>query len=266
MNGRENIMKIFTAALLLGLAVIPNVAAAQDIAAEPSSAYVYGGTSIPTDGYHDRYFVGAFANIFSGDVGIHADAVYVDREQRAAFAAIGGSVDLGGVRPKVMIGTSTDNRNILPELYALGEVRVRAGQTIITPALAYRRYRTGAKEYTPALDVAHYFHLTGDPNGYYAAQARVAYSAHAGKDAPSFGAGITTVRSSGVSLGVYAEAGRLAYSSMPGVAIDSRFWSVRPSLGMRLSQGVEIVLRGEYSHNDYYDTRGALLGVRLNLP
>lgn len=263
-------MKSITVAIALAALCAGTAASAQSTTGTQSQAMAYVGFSSPTNGYEDRYFEGVMVDKYVDDkLGIHFDAAAVQREQDGVYAAIGASYKVAsGVRVKGMFGGSTDNRNILPQYYGYGQVQIQSGKSIVTPSLAYRHFRTGMSEYQPAADVAHYFSISGDRGGYYALQARAAYAIHPGKNAPSFGAGITAVRNSGLSLGVYAEGGRLAYANLVDIGapgVDSPFWSVRPSVGYRISQRVEIVARAEYSRNDFFSTHGVLIGIKTRL-
>ena len=235
-----------------------------------SNLSVYGGFTAPTDGYDDRFYVGATLDQYQGDLGIHVDVSGVTREQDGAFASVGLSKTVAsGVRGKLAFGTSTENRNILPQYFGLAQLRIEAGsKTVLTPALAYRHFRTGVDEYLPSLDVVHYFSIKGDQGGYYVAQGRAAIAILPGRTAPSFGAGVTTIRNRGYNFGIYAEAGRLSYANLidigaPGV--NSPFFAIRPSAGVRLSPRTELFVRGEYSHNDFFDTRGAMVGLKFKI-
>jgi hypothetical protein len=263
-------MKIINVAVVVAALCIGGAAQAQSTTGTQSSAMVYGGFSSPTDGYEDRYFEGVMVDKYlDNGIGVHFDAAAVQREQDGVYAAIGASYAVAdGVRVKGVFGGSTENRNILPQYYGYGQVQVQSGKSVVTPSFAYRHFRTGMSEYQPAIDVAHYFSIPGDRGGYYALQTRAAYAIHPGRNAPSFGAGLTTVRNGGLSLGIYAEGGRLAYANLVDIGapgVDSPFWSVRPSVGYRLNRTIEIVARGEYSHNDFFSTRGVLIGIKARL-
>lgn len=247
----------------------PNNRTAQTTPLE-SAVNVYGGFTSPTDGYDDRFYVGATLDQYNGDLGIHADVSAVTREEDGLFASIGLSKTIApGVRGKLAFGGSTDNTNILPQYFGLAQVRIEAGRsTVVTPAVAYRHFRNGIDEYMPSVDVTHYFSIPGDKGGYYVAQVRGAVGILPDREAPSVGLGLTTVRRSGFSGGVYIEAGRLSYANLIDVGapgVNSPFVAVRPSVGYRLSSKTEIYVRGEYSHNDFFDTRGAMVGLKFNI-
>jgi len=276
MGKSTNMKNLLIAAAIL--ATIPAAASAQTTNAPQttpktplqSTVSVYGGFTSPTDGYDDRFYAGANMDQYVGDLGVHVDVSGVTREQDGLFASIGLSKTVAsGVRGKLAFGSSTDNRNILPQYFGLAQLRIEAGRkTVLTPAFAYRHFRTGVDEYLPSLDVAHYFTVAGDKNGYYVAQGRAAVAILPGRTAPSFGAGVTTVRNSGFSAGIYAEAGRLSYANLidigaPGV--NSPFFAIRPSVGARISARTELFVRGEYSHNDFFDTRGAMVGLKFKI-
>lgn len=245
---------------------------ARSRAIPPDSVTVYAGNTSPTNGYANRVYAGAMADVYTKKgVGIHADVSGVSREEDAAFASIGLSYAIApGVRPRITAGTSTNTRNIYPEVYVSGQVRVEAGKsTIITPSFSWRAFRNDVSELTPALDVAHYFTIPGDSGGFYAVQGRGTLSfIDRAEMAYSISGGILTKRRSGISLGIHGEGGRLSYSGLNGPAgtfapgFRSPYWAIRPSLGFDIGSGNEIFLRGEYSHNDAFDTRGVLIGFK----
>lgn len=240
-----------------------------------STVTVYAGNTSPTRGYANRVYAGAMADVYTRKgLGIHADVSGVSREQKAGYAAIGLSYAIApGVRPRITVGTSTDTRNVYPEVYVSGQVRVEATKsTIVTPSFTWRSFRTDVNEYTPAIEVAHYFNIAGDGGGYYALQGRGSVSLiDRAETGYTIGGGILTKRRSGFSLGVYGEGGNLSYSGFDTPAgsfapgFRSMFWSVRPSVGLSVGRGREIFLRGEYSHNDAFDTRGILLGFKTTI-
>ena len=262
--------RLLLAACALSALASTAVSAQTTPAPNESVATVYGGYNSPTGNYQDRYYGGVTLDKYVGDLGVHVDAAAISREEDGVFASVGLSHTLvDGVRGRFAVGGSTDNRSILPKYYGMGQLRFDAGaKSSITPSLSYRKYRTGVDEYQPAVDAVTYFSLPGDANGYFALQARGAYAIHRGKDAPSGGLGITAIRKGGISLGVYGEYGRLAYANLADVGapgIDTSFYAVRPSVGFRLNRSIELVARGEFSHNRYYETRGILVGFKAHL-
>jgi len=235
-----------------------------------SNVNVYGGFTAPTDGYDDRFYVGATLDQYQGDLGIHVDVSGVTREEDGVFASLGLSKTIAsGVRGKLAFGSSTDNTNILPQYFGLAQLRIEAGRaTVVTPAVAYRHFRNGIDEYMPSVDVTHYFSIPGDKGGYYVAQIRGAVGILPDREAPSVGLGLTTVRSSGFTAGLYVEAGRLSYANLIDVGapgVNSPFVAVRPSVGYRMSKTTELYVRGEYSHNDFFETRGAMVGLKFDI-
>lgn len=274
--------KLIPTLAILVAASIPVAVSAQDApvtrsrAVPPdSTVMVYAGTTAPTNGYPERTYGGVMADVYTeSGIGIHADLAAVTREDDAAYASIGLSYTIEpGVRPRITVGTSTNTRNIFPQVYVAGQVRIEADKsTIVTPAFAWRSYRTGVNEYTPSLDVAHYFTIDGDSGGYYAVQGRGSVSFIDRADTGySIGGGVLAARKSGVTAGVYGEYGHLSYSGIYGMAgtlapgLKSDFWSIRPSLGTRLGANNEIFVRGEYSHNKAFDTRGVFAGFKTKI-
>jgi hypothetical protein len=234
------------------------------------SLTVYAGDLGVDKGFHDRAYEGFFYNQYFDGVGLHADVVSVQREEDSTFGAVGVSWDAAPMlRPKIMIGTSTDNTDIHPDQYASLQVQIRSSsdpRTIITPSLTYRHFRTGADEVMPGLDGVYYFSVPSDMDGYYVAQAGANVSINRQGNAEGFtvGAGLQTVRSNGLSFGGYAEGGRMVYDALIGNGAKTDFYSVRPSIGLRFTPEWELFARGEYTHTGFYDVRGGLIGVKYS--
>jgi hypothetical protein len=264
----------FKAAALAAIAVTltPLAARAQtsslSLAESRSNLMAYAGRLALSRGYHDRTYAGFFYNQYLNGVGLHADVVTVSRESDSTFGAVGVSWDVASnIRPKIMFGTSTDNRDIHPDQYVSFQVQVRSAsdsRTIVTPSLTYRHFRTGAQEVMPGVDAVYYFSLPGDQEGYYVAQAgaNLSISPHNSADGYTIGGGLQTVRSSGLSFGGYVEGGRLVYDALIGSGVKTQFYSVRPSVGLRLNPTWELFARGEYTHTDFYEIKGGLVGVK----
>jgi hypothetical protein len=258
----------------LALALAPRLALAQTsslaLAESRSNVTAYVGALGLDKGFHDRSYGGFFYNQYFGSVGLHADVVSVSREKDSTFAAVGLSWDAGPMlRPKIMLGTSTDNPDIHPDEYASLQVQIRPtpdSRTIVTPSLTYRHFRTGAQEIMPGLDGVYYFSVPSDVDGYYVVQAggNVSINGHNNTDGYTVGAGLQTVRSNGVSFGVYAEGGRMVYDALIGAGIKTDFYSIRPSIGLRFNPEWELFARGEYTHTGIYEIRGGLIGLKFS--
>lgn len=260
-------MKREITAALFGAAALATPAPV--LAHEQSVALAYVGV-LDLNRLDTRVYAGGFIDAYTeGNVGIHADIVHVDREENATYFSGGVSFDMGEhIRPKLMIGTSTSNRSILPDLFASFSVRIKPGDNsgwIVTPGLAYRHYRDRQEETIGSLAVAKYFNAAWDSNGYYAAQLAVATSITAhGDPRASVTAGLQTVRKSGVMLGLTGEAGSLVRDPVAGTpGYRGRYWALRPNLSVPLFDKVEWVARGEYADTQLYDAVGGSTGVKV---
>jgi hypothetical protein len=260
------------AAGCLTLSLAPRLALAQtaslSLSEERANLTAYAGYLDVTKGFHDRQYEGFFYNQYFGEFGLHADVVSVQREEDSTFGAIGFSWQANQeLRPQLMVGTSTENTDIHPDAYASLQVQIRPTsdtRTIITPSLTYRHFRNGAEEIIPGFDAVYYFSSPSDTEGYYVVQggADVSIAPHNNDDGYTVGAGLQTVRSNGLTFGVYAEGGRIVYDALIGVGQKTEFYSVRPSIGFRLNPEWELFARGEFTHTDFYDIRGGLVGVK----
>lgn len=252
--------------LLLALALALTVAPLRS--EERSNVSVYAGALSVDEGLDDRQFAGAFVNIYDGDVGLHGDFLYVDREEDAGYGAFGISFrPFDGLRPKFTIGTSTGNNNTLPEFAASLSVQIKpeegSGWTI-TPTLLYREYRSGTSEMRPSLEVVKYLSLSLDTGGYYVAQARLSTSlSNSDTQRYAIAGGLQTVRSNGMTYGLIVEGGWLDRDPLVGGGATSRYYALRPSVAFRFLQGRELFLRGEYADTDAYTVVGATIGVRI---
>lgn len=231
-----------------------------------SQLTLYSGYYSASDGYHNRYFGGAFMDRYVGQTGIHADVVYVDREDNAAYGALGLSHRIDGLgRFKLVAGTSTGNQSILPKLSLHAALEVSASKDlIIRPSLTYRRFRNDRSQVAPELQLAYYF--GGNASGYYVAQLDAGLSfTNTDNTGWSLGGGVTNVRKDGLRLGWAGRTGRMAYDSLLGSEIDSRFYGGGPNVGYRFLGGQEIFIRGDVTKNEFYTVTGAFVGFKTKL-
>lgn len=258
----------------LSIALAPRPALAQtsslSLAESRSNVTAYAGALDLDKGFHDRSYEGFFYNQYFGSVGLHADVVSVSREKDSTFGAVGLSWDAAPMlRPKIMLGTSTDNPDIHPDQYASLQVQIRPtpdSRTIVTPSLTYRHFRNGGQEVMPGVDGVYYFSVPTDVDGYYVVQAGASLSInrHSSDNGYTVGGGLQTVRSNGVSFGAYAEGGRMVYDALIGAGAKTDFYSIRPSIGLRFNPEWELFARGEYTHTGFYSIRGVLIGLKYS--
>lgn len=233
-----------------------------------SSATLYSGYFNANNGFSDRWVIGSYANLYRGATGLHSDIVYVNREDNAFFGAFGLSRALSAsTRGKIMVGSSTSNRDILPDRYLSASLEMKPSQgLVVTPSLTYRHYRTGGREIAPAVQMARYFDLPGDGGGYYVFQADGGMSFNNSRRAGwTAGAGLTTVRKSGLSLGIAGRAGYSAYDSSNGFGVTSRNYGGSVTAGYRLGRGYEVFVRGDATKSRHYTVAGALVGIKIPL-
>jgi hypothetical protein len=257
----RNLLKtVLAAAAALAVAPVAHAATPE------SNATVYAGHADVSNGFDNRDFAGAFLNSYQGNLGVHADFAYVDREDNGFYGAFGASYQVTDtLRPKLMYGTSSHNDNILPEHYVSASVEYKPGTDgwVITPGVAYRKYRSGGEEIQPSLDVVKYTNFGGDTGGYYAVQGRVTGSFNdSDENGWSVGGGVQSVRNNGLTLGLNAEFGHMTYDSVIGIGVATDYWAVRPSIGYRVTKNHEVFVRGEYADTDFYTVKGAMIGVK----
>jgi hypothetical protein len=235
---------------------------------EESSATLYGGYNIANNGFADRWVMGSFANFYMGSTGFHSDIVYVNREQNAAFAALGLSQALSDrTRIRFMAGSSTHNADIFPSLFLQGSAELKPSDgLILNPSVTYRLYRKGGSEVAPAVQLARYFKIPGDGGGYYVAQGDVGLSFNSSHRAGwTAGAGLSTVRKSGLTLGAGARLGHMAYDGGTGTGVRSTFGNGNATVGYRFGKGQEIFVRGDVTRSKFYTVAGAMVGYKVPL-
>ncbi|MDQ3479290.1 MAG: hypothetical protein M3438_09050, partial [Pseudomonadota bacterium] len=111
------------------------------------------------------------------------------------------------------------------------------------------------------VQIAHYF--GGNAAGYYIAQVDAGLSlTNTDNTGWSLGGGLTNVR---LRLGFAGRSGRMAYDSLLGSEIDSRFYGGGPNVGYRFLGGQEIFVRGDVTRNKFYTVTGAFIGFKTAL-
>ena len=226
----------------------------------------YAGYYHASDGYADRYIGGAFMDSQLGTTGLHADILYVDREENAAYGAFGLSQLIEGFgRVKLMAGTSTHKQNIVPKLFLSAGIEVHpATQVIVRSAVAYRKFDHGRSQINPSLQFARYF--GGDAVGYFVAQADGSlFINNTGKTGWSVGGGVTHVRTNGWRFGAALHRGYMTYDAVTGTNIHSYTYGGGPNIGFRFSGGKEVFFRSDLTRTRFYTVSGAIVGFKLAL-
>jgi hypothetical protein len=235
---------------------------------EQSYVLTYAGL-LDVIGGDTRVYAGGMADVYMDrGIGLHADVVTVDREEDATY--FGGGISFAvndHFRPKFMIGTSTSNRAVLPDLFLQGSVRIKPGDNsgwVITPGVTYRHFRDGQHETVGSVQIAKYFSAPFDTNGYYVAQLGAETTIEATNPARvAFNGGISTVRKSGVIFGVTGEAGTLFRDPIATAAFRGRFFAIRPNLEVPLFDRFSLTTRGEYVDTQLYNALGGSAGVKV---
>jgi len=224
-----------------------------------------------TKGFSDRSAVGLQVDGFHrSGWGYHVEGAGQFREEDGAYFAGGFSYAFSpSVRAKLVVGSSSRNWGILPSFAAIGSVEFKSDPSIglvLTPSVAYRKYRNGIEEVTPKLDLSKYF--APFANGAYIVGqvGAAAISANPGSNVGyELSGGLTYVMPSSYSVGVEVFGGQMAYDVLlpagPNASVKNRFVGVRPKVGFNLTQTIELFVRGEFVNTQYYDVRGGTLGL-----
>lgn len=252
----------------------PPVAAAPAPAPAPAlkgDFQATGGAYSVNNGYSDRAFMGLQGSLYDeSGFGVHFDAVHVQREEDAAFVAVGASYAVTpGTRLKLMAGTSTENQEVQPEAYVNGSAIIDLGSQagiVVIPEVIYRSYRSGVEEVQAQGSISKYFAPFQDGSyivgTLFGSTTLVWPGDNVGWEA---GANLLHVRPRFMSTGLGVVAGSSAYDNYLGpvaVGVRNDYVGVRPSVSMYLSPDVEIFARGEYLWTDFYDLAGAYAGIK----
>lgn len=231
-----------------------------------SHVTLYSGYFGVDSGFSNRFITGSFVDLYPGETGLHADFAYVDREENSVYGSFGLSHRIGGLgRLKVMVGTSTGDQNILPDLTLHAGLELKPAEGLIArPSVTYRHFRHGGSHIDPRAQLAYYF--GGGRGGYYVAQADGGLTfTNGGQTGWSLSGGLTSVRSNGLRIGFAARTGYMAYDTLFGAEVRSNFWGGGPNIGYRFLSGHELFVRGDFTRNEHYSVTGALVGLKLPL-
>lgn len=230
-----------------------------------TTVFGYYGVS---HGISDRRFTTVWGNtLFSNNLGVHAEAHYMDREETAGFFAGGLSWVGDSAEVRGWLGTSSENDSILPELYGRVEGTFRTSAEtglVFHSALAYRSFRNSAEETAAEIEIAKYIPLeTG--NLILSALARVVHASPGDHLSSAFGAGLAYVHPRNVSVGVHVEGGRATYDGVPAPGqFDEQYVSIRPVVSFYLTDDIELVGLMEYSSRESYDVYGGHVGLKVH--
>lgn len=272
--GRLDMRRVCVPAVLAGwisvifLAVtVREVAAGEGLQLARSDYTTVFGYYGVTHGNSHRRFTTAWGNAyFAGGLGTHAEAHVMDREDTAAFFAGGLSWSNDRAEIRGWVGTSTDNVNTLPEVYARLDASYSSPSEwgfVFRPALTYREFRNGTEEIIGEFEIAKYVSLE---TGYlvFTAMARGLAIDPGRHISGAFGAGVLYAQSGKVSVGIGIEGGRASYDGLLGPGeLDEPYVTIRPSVSFYLTEGLELVGMMEYSSRRSYDLYGGHIGLKF---
>jgi hypothetical protein len=226
-----------------------------------------GGLDVDS-GFEDRLVAQTSANLLlPSGAGVHLDVVGEEREEDAVFTAAGVSYRTENFRPKLRLGTSTENENIQPEIFAefeLGYISDPEDGYTLTPLVSYRKYRNTAEETALGLSATRYFDAQGDRLWIAQAFGRGTYADPGSNLGFSAGGSLAYSKYDTWSIGLLAEAGRSRYDSVLGAgSVENDFYSLRPFGSIRISDNAELFARLEYYNTEVYDALGGFLGVKF---
>ncbi|MGH1350052.1 MAG: YaiO family outer membrane beta-barrel protein [Methyloligellaceae bacterium] len=231
--------------------------------------YILGGHQNLNQGYSDRTYSTVFANMYyNNGMGIHAELLNMNREEDSSYIAAGLSYITGNHSIKAIIGTSTDNDGILPELLIRGEISYKTSPEIgfvFTPSVTHRRYRNTAEEVSLDTNATKYFSVGYGKSLILQAFGRVVFSTPGNKTSPSGGIDFTFSEHKKYSMGLTFEGGKSSYSSVLDLSeIGLSYYSVRPHVGIFLNKNMELTISGEYTDLNDYEILGGNAGIKYH--
>ncbi len=261
---------ILTAAFITVLAVSPGAAGETEVV-KTNITVQSGGLSV-SNGNSDRFFSSAHLDFLTpSGLGIHTEVSGHVREEDAAFVSGGVSYALTPmIRPKVVVGSSTRNNQILPSFFTRGEVQFDLGPTaglLFTPEINYRKYRVGTEEISAGGTITKYFPPLND-GSYLVGSVRgsVTDVSPGNNTGWEVGGSLIYVAPQFYSFGAEVFGGLMAYDSVLSVgtaAVRNEFVGVRPLASTYASENIELFLRGEYVSTEAYDIAGGSAGVKI---
>jgi hypothetical protein len=218
---------------------------------------------------HDRAFSTSWANTYwSNGVGLHAEAHGMNREEVASFGAVGVSYEANSTRVKGTLGTSSDNREILPSFYARLEGEIKSDPAkgiVLSPSLTYRSFRSGVDEV--ALQGQSSFYMPAANDAYWVIQllGRATFVSPGEDWIPAVGGSLTYASYKKYSVGLASEIGRSSYETAQGAAnFNENYVSLRPTASVYVNNQVELSLTGEYTKLESYEVNGVMAGLRVH--
>jgi hypothetical protein len=242
----------------------------------PFGDFTIAGTGLGvTGGYSSRFVAEEAANVYYGNWGLHFDTSHDWREENADYVVAGVSYALTPyVRPKILVGTSSENLGIQPQAYFRGEVEFQspgsAGSAgvVAIPSVTYREYRNGVRETVPEMDVALYLPEFSNHN-YVVVEAKALATFVTGVSGVGYelsGSGTYVIPKWG-TLGAEIFGGRMVYDNTLCVtvcSVENKFVGIRPLVSVYLNHTdkYELFIRGEAVATDYYNIYGATVGLK----
>lgn len=249
-----------------------NTVMAEESGLKPSrgDVTVIGGYNDVDSGFDDRGFLTSFANAYSDSgIGYHAEVTGETREETAAFFAAGLSYNTPSVSARGMLGSSTDNEDILPQFYARGEVAYRTDPAlgiVVTPSITYREFRNGVEEFNTGGNLTKYFAL-GEDRQLITQLYGNAIFVDPGDEFGGFGGtDVTYGRYRRWSIGSTFEAGVSNFESVLGAGeVNNAFYSVRPHASIYVTDTVELIGLVSYYDTEEFNIIGGGVGVKFEL-
>lgn len=249
---------------LISLVSLTALIAGPALAQDGTASLTFGYLNVDS-GLSDRGYVSLSGQTsVAPTTRLHFDFSRQEREEDATYGALGLSQAYGATTAKVMIGTSTTNNAILPELFLEGSLRHDYGPEvgIVAGALAqYSKYRNGVETTRVGAEMVR-FYAPNEAGGYFVSQLNgfLTQSNPGSNQGWEIGGALTYVTGGAWSFGTTASFGNSAYD-VAAANVNNRFTSVRPFATYQINENVGVVLRGEYTDTQLYKVQGGSVSL-----
>jgi YaiO family outer membrane protein len=229
-----------------------------------ASLMTLGGYYHVTNGFSRRLFGSVYGDVaFNNGLGIQAEATYLNREQNLGYFGAGVSYDiLQEFTVRVGGGTST-NGSIMPSWRLHAGFDYRFTDLTVSPLVYRSQFRDDHVETGLEIQIAKYFSITDSHFLVVQAVPKILVSTPGSHWGPSLLVAVTVGTYRAWSASVAVEGGRMAYDSVLRTPVTSGFVTVRPGASYNVTPNIELIVRGEYSHNNFYDIIGGFGGVKF---
>lgn len=271
-------MRLFFITPLLGLLVICMPCMVDGMAQVPKTILSEKGTELTASQSHanfsknfgHKHMTQAMIDHHGDSYGVHGEVSRIHFNERAIEFRGGFSFGMTDrISSKILVGSSTYNRNISPKKMASlsFEAHLFNRKVMMIPLIERKIYRNGVKTYLMALDTV-YYSDANDEGHYWATQL------HVKNTSPT----LTRLRSTGVGLGtsfispkkytaeLYGEVGSTYYENLNTPERDYGYFLIRPSFDIHLRDHWALLGMVTFEHTKFYNLQEFRLSLKYKIP